>query len=428
MDISELYNLFLHSTGVSIDSRNVSQGSLFFALKGATFNGNKFAAQALANGASYAVIDDQAFLLDNGRTVLMDNALVSLQSLASLHRQQLQTPLIGITGTNGKTTTKELIATVLSSKFTTLHTLGNYNNQIGLPLTLLRLTREHQVAVVEMGASRPGDIRELAAIAQPNFGIITNVGRAHLEGFGSFANLVQTKGELFDFIRNTQGIVFLKKENEIIRELAEGIKQVTYSVGSDAFVSGNIIDSDPTLRFCWKKNGERHTVETQLVGNYNIDNVMAAVAIGSYFGLSSDDINRAIAAYRPSNHRSQLVATPHNRLIVDAYNANPDSMRAAIQNFRQMKASPKAIILGDMKELGESAVVLHEEIATAASEAKFDKVFLCGELFRQTSFGFPTFPETTDLIAHLKAHPLQGYCILLKASHSMGFERIIEVL
>lgn len=415
-------------SGISIDSRNIAQDSMFFALKGKSFDGNKFAAQALENGAAYAVIDDPEFCLDDGRYILMENALESLQAMASFHRCKIGLPLIGITGTNGKTTTKELVAAVLSSKFNVLHTIGNHNNQIGVPLTLLRLKMKHQIAVIEMGASRPGDIQELAEISLPTFGLITNLGRAHLEGFGSFENLVRTKGELFDFVRYMNGTVFCKKEDETIQELAQGIKQVSYSLSSDAFVSGRIIDCDPTLRFYWESLGERYTVKTQLAGSYNIDNVMMAVAVGCRFGVSPAGINRAIAAYRPSNHRSQFIVSQYNSLIVDAYNANPDSMKAAIENFRQMKASPKAIILGDMKELGEMSVALHEEIVALASESGFDKIFLCGELFGQTSSKFPTFPETSALITYLKAHPLHGYSILLKASHSMGFEKLIELL
>jgi UDP-N-acetylmuramoyl-tripeptide--D-alanyl-D-alanine ligase len=428
MDISELYSIFLHCNGISTDSRSITKDSLFFALRGTNFNGNIFAAKALENGAAYAVIDDPAFDSDEGRCILTENTLDILQGLATFHRCKLGIPLIGITGTNGKTTTKELIAAVLSTNFKVLYTSENYNNQIGLPLTLLKLTMEHEIAVIEMGASRPGDIQELAEIALPNFGIITNFGRAHLEGFGSFENLVQTKRKLFDFVRNIQGTVFLKRENETIHELAKGMKQVDYSLEGNAFVSGHIINCDPMLRFYWENQGERHTVKTQLVGNYNIENVMIAIAVGCYFGVPSADINQAIANYRPSNHRSQLIVSRNNRLIVDAYNANPDSMKAAIENFRQIKDSPKAIILGDMKELGEMRIALHEEIVALVSEARFDKVFFCGELFAQATSKFQTFLETSDLIAHLKVNPLCGYSILLKASHSMKFERIIDVL
>ncbi|GHT37093.1 UDP-N-acetylmuramoyl-tripeptide--D-alanyl-D-alanine ligase [Bacteroidia bacterium] len=427
MNIPALYQLFLRYPCVETDSRKPLAGSLFFALKGLSFDGNRFASQALSKGAEYAIIDNPDYFAGE-RTIVVEDVLKTLQSLASHHRKVLGIPVIGITGTNGKTTTKELLAAVLSAKYKVLYTEGNLNNQIGVPLTLLRLAREHEIAVVEMGASRLGDIKELVEIALPNYGIITNVGHAHLEGFGSFENLVKAKGELYDFIRQSGGLVFINKEDKELQALAGGLKQVAYGMAGDSFVSGHTVANNPFLTFNWEQEGETHTVETHLIGNYNIGNAMAAVAAGRYFGIPAGLINRSIAAYEPSNNRSQLSKTALNTLIVDAYNANPDSMKAAIRNFKEINGSPKAIILGDMKELGETSLSLHEEIVKEAEAGKFDKVFLCGALFTQAGKGFATFPTTESLIAHLKQYPIEGHCILLKASRSMAFEKIIEWL
>ncbi|MDR2810749.1 MAG: UDP-N-acetylmuramoyl-tripeptide--D-alanyl-D-alanine ligase [Tannerellaceae bacterium] len=430
MGTSELYQLFLHHPQITTDSRNCPSGSLFFALKGKNFDGNQFAGKALDAGADYAVID-RAEYFRNERTILVNNVLETLQGLAKRHRKVLGIPLIAITGTNGKTTTKDLLAAVLSSKFNLLYTEGNLNNQIGLPLTLLRLTHEHEMAVIEMGASRPGDIAELTEIAQPNYGLITNVGRAHLEGFGSFDNVVKAKGELYDYIRHTKGVIFVRKEDKDLQAMAEGIRQVTYGSTHDAFASGRVADSrSPFLIFEWKQQGKIHTVETQLIGSYNLDNVMVAVAAGRYFKIPAERISRAIASYVPSNHRSQLKQTLHNSLIVDAYNANPDSMKAALRNFAGMTVQPKAVILGDMKELGKDSRALHREILSEVRAGRFDQVYLCGEEFTKASSGkgFTSFPTTEALMDMLRQCPPVGYYILIKGSRGMALERCIELL
>lgn len=427
MSISELYELFIHHPKVTTDSRNCPKGSIFFALRGEKFDGNKYASKALDAGCDYAVIDNPDCYI-NKRTILVDNVLQTLQQLAHRHRKMIGLPIIGITGTNGKTTTKELLAAVLSSKYNLLYTEGNLNNQIGVPLTLLRLNHDHEMAVIEMGASHPGDIKELVDIVQPNYGLITNVGRAHLEGFGSFENIIRTKGELYDYIRHTHGKIFIKQENEFLRGIANGIEQITYGHSNDSFAWGNVVACDPFLCFEWQQQGKVHTVETHLIGSYNIDNVLAAVAVGRYFKIPAERISRAIASYEPTNNRSQLKKTEKNELVIDAYNANPSSMKVAIDNFAQMNGSPKAVILGDMKELGPTSVQLHQEVIDQLKELKIDKVLLCGDEFAKTNNSFDTFTNQKALTDYLSSHPLEGFQILIKGSHSMGLEKIAEQL
>lgn len=427
MNISELYDLFLHHPKITTDSRNCPRGSLFFALKGEKFDGNQYAAKALDSGCSYAIIDNPAYVVGE-RTVLVNDVLTSLQQLAHRHRKMLGIPVIGITGTNGKTTTKELLAAVLSTKYNLLYTEGNLNNQIGVPLTLLRLNREHEMAVVEMGASHPGDIKELVNIVYPNYGIITNVGCAHLEGFGSFEGVVKTKGELYDYLRSSKGKIFIKKENADLQAIAKGIEQVTYGTSDDAFASGHVVSCNPLLTFDWKQQGKIHTVATHLIGAYNIDNVLAAVAVGRYFKIPAERISRAIANYEPTNNRSQLKKTEYNELIIDAYNANPSSMKVALENFISMPVGPKAVILGDMKELGPLSDELHAEIAELVKAGKFDKVFLCGEHFRKAAKEFSPFTTTDELMEALRQQPLKGYHILIKGSHGMALEKTIDLL
>lgn len=427
MTIAELYELFIHNPKITTDSRHCPKGSIFFALKGEKFDGNRYAKEALAAGSVYAVIDNPDYYI-NERTIVVENGLKTLQQLAHRHRKILGIPVIGVTGTNGKTTTKELLAAVLSSKYNLLYTEGNLNNQIGVPLTLLRLTHEHEMAVIEMGASHPGDIKELVDIAGPNYGIITNVGQAHLEGFGTFENVVKTKGELYDYLRHTKGKIFIKKENQELQAIAKGIEQITYGSSEEAFASGHVVSSNPFLTFDWKQQGKLHTVTTHLIGSYNLDNVLAAVAIGRYFKIPAERISRAIAAYEPTNNRSQFKKTDKNELIIDAYNANPTSMQVALENFASLDVCPKALILGDMKELGPTSDALHADIVGQIEEGGFDQVFLCGPHFSEVGNAYPTFATTEALLSLLREHPLEGYHILIKGSRSMGLEKIVEVL
>ena len=427
MSIIDLYDLFIHNPQITTDSRNCPKGSIFFALKGDKFDGNQYAGKALASGCVYAVIDNPDYYIGE-RPILVDNVLMTLQQLAHHHRKVLGLPIIGITGTNGKTTTKELLAAVLSTKFNLLYTEGNFNNHIGVPLTLLRLTHDHEMAVIEMGASHPGDIKELVDIVHPNYGIITNVGRAHLEGFGSFEGVIRTKGELYDYIRRSKGKIFIKKENEYLQSIAKGIEQITYGNGDDAFASGQVVSCDPFLVFNWKQQGKLHTVETHMIGSYNLDNVLAAVAVGRFFKIPAERISRAIAAYEPTNNRSQFKKTDNNELIIDAYNANPSSMKVALDNFITMPVQPKAIILGDMRELGPTSDELHAEVVEQIKKGQFDKVFLCGEHFSKVGKEFSPFATTEAMVEELRKQPLKGYHILIKGSHSMGLEKLADIL
>jgi len=428
MTISELYELYLHNPKVTTDSRNCPFGSIFFALKGENFDGNQYASKALDSGCAYAVIDNPNYITGD-RTILVDNVLKTLQQLAHRHRKALGTPVIGITGSNGKTTTKELLAAVLSTKYNLLYTEGNLNNHIGVPLTLLRLNHQHEMAIIEMGASRPGDIKELAEIAAPNYGIITNVGQAHLEGFGSFEGVIKTKGELYDYIRQTKGKIFIKKENEYLQPISKGIEQISYGTDESSFASGKVASCNPFLIFDWKQQGKIHTVETHLIGSYNLDNVLVAVAIGRYFKIPAERISRAIASYEPNNNRSQFKETERNKLIIDAYNANPSSMKAAIDNFAAMQVdTPKAVILGDMRELGETSDALHAEIVKQIEQAGFDKVYLCGEHFSSTGTSFMHFPNIEELMSELTKTPLEGYHILIKGSRGMTLEKTLSLL
>lgn len=427
MNLNELYELFLHHEKITTDSRHCPANSLFFALKGERFDGNQYAAKALEAGAAYAIIDNPEYL-SGDRMILVDNVLDCLQQLAHRHRKALGIPVIGITGTNGKTTTKELLASVLATKFNVLATEGNLNNQIGVPLTLLRMNPDHEIAVVEMGASHPGDIDELVHIVAPNYGLITNVGYAHLEGFGSFEGVLHTKGELYDYLRHTNGKIFINQENKDLMGIAHGLEQITYGQHEGAFAVGHVVESNPFLTFDWKQQGKIHVVESHLVGAYNIDNVLAAVAVGRYFKIPAERISRAIAAYEPTNNRSQYKKTERNDLIIDAYNANPTSMKAALDNFASLPVHPKAVVLGDMLELGKTSDELHSGIVRQLQAEAFDKVYLCGQHFARTADSFPSFTTTEELIAALRQDKLEGYHILIKGSHSMGLENVVELL
>ena len=432
LPVSELYPIYQQNPVICTDSRNCLPASLFFALKGETFDGNHFAAKALEAGCSYAIVDNPA-VKSGKRYIVVDDVLQTLQQLATYHRQTLQTPVIAITGTNGKTTTKELLAAVLSAKYNTLYTQGNLNNHIGVPLTLLRLTPEHEIAVIEMGANHPGEIRDLAQIVQPDYGIITNVGLAHLEGFGSLEGVIHTKGELYDYLRQTNGKIFIHKENSYLQSIAQGLEQISYGESHDAFVSGRVTDSHPFLCFEWETSGMSYSVSTNLVGDYNLCNALAAIVVGLYFDVQVSDINMAINEYIPTNNRSQWKKTTHNELIIDAYNANPSSMQTALANFASLTVSPKAIILGDMLELGTESLQLHTELLEKLSLFGFEKVLLCGEQFTAaavvaTSASCMCFPNIESLNRYISVNPLQGYHILLKGSHGIHLENIIDLL
>lgn len=430
MDINELYTLFEACGEVTTDSRNCPAGSLFVALRGANFDGNAFAAQALQQGCRYALVDDDRYAATgDARIVKVDNCLAALQQLARHHRRRLGTRIIGITGTNGKTTTKELLAAVLSQRFRVLYTQGNLNNSIGVPLTLLRLTAADEVAVVEMGASHPGDIQELVDIVEPDFGIITNVGRAHLQGFGSLEGVVRTKGELYDFLRTRQGArIFLQNENPDLNRIAAGLEAVRYGQQEGLYVSGKVLACSPFLKFGWTAGGVSHEVQTRLVGTYNLDNALAAVVVGRWFGVDDALICKALAAYEPRNNRSQWIETGHNHLIVDAYNANPTSMMAALENFRQMEVPHKMVVLGDMKELGEVSTAEHQRVVDYLSVCGFDRVILVGKEFAAVRHAFECYEDVAQVEEVFRQHRPEGCSILVKGSNSMRLGRLVPVL
>ena len=412
--MTELYSLFLKQRAITTDSRDCPKGSIFFALKGETFNGNAYAASALEKGCAYAVIDEAEYAADD-RYIVVPDVLTTLQQLANEHRKALGTPIVGITGTNGKTTTKELVATVLGKKYNVLYTQGNFNNHIGVPKTLLQLTEEHNMAVIEMGANHPGEIKTLVNIVEPDCGLITNVGKAHLEGFGSFEGVIKTKGELYDFLREHKGKVFIDWENEHLMNISSGLDLIPY-------VKGKVLDCAPYLHFKWD-GGE---IMTHLIGAYNIKNMMAAATVGLHFGVSVADINDALAGYIPSNNRSQLTITEKNKLIVDTYNANPTSMMAALQNFSIMQVSPKMAILGDMRELGEVSEAEHKKVVDflTAEEAKAKEgeflVWLVGAEFSKTSCHFRKFPDVAAVKKALEEEGVPtGYHILIKGSNGI---------
>ena len=432
MDIPALYRIFLECTSVTTDSRNCPEDSLFIALKGETFNGNAFAAKALETGSSYAVVDEVVYVpAGDTRYILVENCLQTLQQLANHHRKQLGTRIIGITGTNGKTTTKELMSAVLSQTYNVLYTLGNLNNPIGVPLTLLRLKAEHEIGVIEMGASHPGDIKELAEIAEPDYGIITNVGKAHLEGFGSFEGVIKTKGELYDYLRQQgNSTIFIHQDNSYLKEIAWGLNQISYGSEDSLYVNGYVTGNSPFLTFEWKagKTGERHKVETQLIGEYNFPNALAAITIGRFFGIEPEKIDKALSEYIPQNNRSQLKKTTDNTLIIDAYNANPTSMMASISNFRNMQVEQKMLILGDMRELGKDSPEEHQKIVDYLEECSFDNVALVGELFNATRHTYPTYPDAPTLIAELEKKKPHGCTILIKGSNGIKLSTVVDHL
>lgn len=429
---TSLYQLFLLCDGVTTDSRNCIEYSMFIALKGDSFNGNAFAAQALEKGCSYAVIDDPDYLVEgDGRYVLVEDTLHALQQLANQHRRQSDVKIIAITGTNGKTTTKELISTVLSQEYSVLHTTGNLNNHIGVPLTLLQLKPEHELAVIEMGASHPGEIETLVRIAEPDYGIITNVGKGHLEGFGSFENVIKTKGELYDFLRERpDSVVFIDHDNPYLTKMAEGLTLIPYGSGENLYLSGKVSGNSPLLSFSWKaeQENETHRVQTQLVGDYNLPNALAAVTVGLFFGIKASDIDKAIREYTPRNNRSQLRKTKDNTLIIDAYNANPISMMAALENFRKMDASHKMLILGDMRELGSESETEHRRIIDFIDKTSFEKVALVGELFAKTGHSYQSYGNVDELIEVLRKNPPQGMTILIKGSNGIKLSKAVDFL
>src|SRR5690554_6948294 len=359
--MKKLFHLFYECTGISTDTRNITKDLLFIALKGENFDGNQYALQAIEKGAKYAIVDQKKYA-DNTKIFYVDNTLVFLQKLAEHHRNKFNIPVIGITGTNGKTTTKELLAAILSKKYTILFTQGNLNNHIGVPLTLLQLNENHEIAIIEMGASKIGDIKELTDIAHPTHGIITNIGHAHLEGFGSYQNIIRTKTELYQAIEEVKGHLFCNNDDEtLINKASTANSSKTYGASNSADVYGQIVNLSPLLSFVWQVDDYTSPIiNTQIIGKYNFYNMLAAICIGLYFGVDKKKVNEALEAYKPSNNRSQLEKTNFNTVILDAYNANPTSVRSALESFSEIESNDKLFVLGDMLELGENTKNYHQ--------------------------------------------------------------------
>ena len=432
MEIEALYEIYRQHPVITTDSRDCPEGSIFLALKGESFDGNKFAASALDKGCAYAVVDEAEYAdTSDKRYILVEDCLATFKALARHHRRQFDIPVIGITGTNGKTTTKELVAAVLGEKYNVLFTQGNFNNDVGVPKTLFRLSPEHDIAVVEMGASHPGDIKTLVETVEPAYGIITNVGKAHLQGFGSFEGVVRTKGELYDYLRNNPSSkVFIDAGNEHLMRIADGLHLIKYGVGElDGLnVRGEVVECAPFLHFRWTDGDSWYDVPTHLIGSYNIYNMLAAATIGLHFGVTPQAICHALSSYEPSNNRSQLTETAHNHLIVDAYNANPTSMAAALRNFRDMQVSPKMAILGDMRELGESSAGEHQKVVDFLAEAHLDNTWLVGEAFGNTTTSLRKFADIEEVKAAIAAEQPRGYYILIKGSNGIKLYQLPETL
>lgn len=426
--IEELHNYFLKYQLISTDTRKEVKNSIFFALSGGSFNGNQFAKTALKKGAALAVIDEVKYKKSD-KYFLVDNVMETLQQLAVFHRSFYKNPLLAITGSNGKTTTKELISTVLSTTYKITSTQGNYNNHIGVPLTLLRLNGETEVAVIEMGANHQGEIAKLCELAKPEIGIITNIGKAHLEGFGGVEGVKKAKNELYVHIRSSHGKVIVNADDPLLMQLSEGIERQTYGF-ENADVQGEITSFRPFLHIKWKKGKTIYEAETALHGSYNFPNLMAAISVGCFFKIPPEKINQAIANYIPTNNRSQQLVTPNNKIILDAYNANPVSMAGAINSFALLEPENPWLVLGDMFELGEASKDEHKKIIDLVTDKGFKNVILVGEMFSalQEKSGFRTYQTTNDLFRFLKKQKIQKAEILIKGSRGMALEKILPLL
>jgi UDP-N-acetylmuramoyl-tripeptide--D-alanyl-D-alanine ligase len=426
MEISELYQIFKKYPSVQTDTRKIEKGDIFFALKGPNFNGNEFAQKALENGASYAVIDDRKFEIP-GKTVLVDDVLVALQELANHHRRQFSIPFIAITGSNGKTTTKELIHAVLSTSYITYTTEGNLNNHIGIPLTLLKIKADAEMAVIEMGANHIGEIASYCEITLPTHGLITNCGKAHLEGFGSEEGVRKAKGELFDFLRTlTHGYAFVMWDYDYLQKMSKGISGIIkYGTGGDAHVIGRVLKNDPLLEVEILQGLDERKIRTQLVGEYNLPNVLAAVTIGKFFKVADVKTRSGIENYIPSNSRSQLIQKGDNKIILDAYNANPSSMKLAIENFSKMPGD-KVLILGSMAELGNESEQEHKALVQQIGNHQWKEVLLVGNEFEKVSHPFHQFKSSDEVNDWMQQQKFKNTSILIKGSRSMQMEKALK--
>jgi UDP-N-acetylmuramoyl-tripeptide--D-alanyl-D-alanine ligase len=427
MEVNHLYHKYLESGKVSTDTRQITSGSIFFALKGDKFNANEFASQALEKGASYAVVDEQKFAV-NDRCILVADVLDTLQKLARYHRDQLTIPFIGLTGSNGKTTSKELVNAVLSKQYKVHATKGNLNNHIGVPLTILGIGNDIEVAVIEMGANHVGEIAMLCNIANPTHGFITNIGRAHIGMFGGVENIIRAKSELYQHLISHDGVVFINSQNEILHNMARRFKAPLFYPARGDYYHAELLSADPYVKIKADNNEE---IETHLIGAYNFENIAAALCIGKYFKVDPAKANAAVAEYIPGNMRSQVITKGSNTIILDAYNANPSSMQAAVENLAGMKADKKVVILGDMFELGDDAEKEHRALGKLIRTKNFSDVFLCGNLVASTKEEIPgakQFQKKEDLIEALKNNPISNATILVKASRGIGLETIVDYL
>lgn len=418
MKIEELYNLYITHGLVDTDTRNIRESTLFFALKGESFNGNKFAEEAIAKGASYAIVDEVEYRTSD-KIILVEDVLETLQKLANYHRNQLKVPIIALTGSNGKTTTKELINAVLSAKYITKATIGNLNNHIGVPLTLLSMNKNTEIGIVEMGANHTKEIEFLSEIANPDYGYITNFGSAHLEGFGSLEGVVKAKSELYDFLKAHNKKVFVNPNDKKQVTRTDGIETITFEK------SIKFIEANPFVNLSY----QNVNIVSNLIGSYNLNNISAAITIGNYFNVSTEQIKKAIEGYIPSNNRSQIINTNTNKIILDAYNANPTSMKAALESFSKLEASHKTIILGDMFELGEYSQKEHQNIVEEVEKSNFDVAFLIGENFYNTvskTKRIIKFKFFKDLEKYLQNNSITDSTLLVKGSRGMALERVVE--
>ena len=451
--IETIYQAYLACNGVCTDSRACQEGNLFVCLKGENFDGNNFAEKAVEMGCKYVLtsrkdllstdesanrlIDSPNHQITESPYIYVEDTLAALQQLAAHHRKVLGTPIVGITGTNGKTTTKELVAAVLAKKYNVLYTLGNFNNHIGVPLTLLRLTKEHNMAVIEMGANHPGEIEFLANIVMPDAGLITNVGKAHLAGFGSFEGVKNTKAELYHNLTDRCKTVFLDADNPHLKEMWNKVASPNHRItespihyGSNPAlpVNGKVVSCTPFVNIDLNIDGNHYQVNSQLIGSYNVSNMLSAACVGHYFGVSAADIADALSTYTPQNNRSQLTKTERNTLIIDAYNANPTSMEAALRNFALIQTEGKAVILGDMFELGDDSATEHQKVVSLMEQLGITEAYLLGKNFETTTGIGTRFASTPLFKEWLQAHPLSGKTLLIKGSNSMKLTTLIDAL
>jgi UDP-N-acetylmuramoyl-tripeptide--D-alanyl-D-alanine ligase len=425
LTIDKLYELYTQNGGVQTDTRKLEKGDIFFALSGPNFNGNQFAAKAIEVGASYAIVDEDLGI-EEERIIKVDNALETLQQLAKYHREQFNIPFIAITGSNGKTTTKELVSTVLASHFKTYTTQGNLNNHIGIPLTLLKVKRDAEIAVIEMGANHQKEIAGYCKYTNPTHGIITNCGKAHLEGFGGIEGVRKGKGELFDYLRASNGTAFIFSDFDYLQQMSAGIPNIITYGTTEANVTGKAVSTDDFLQVQLTNAEKPIIIQTQLVGDYNLPNVLCAVAVGKHFGVPFHKLVQSIETYAPSNSRSQMVVKGSNHIILDAYNANPSSMKVAIENMVKINADLKVLMLGGMMELGEESLEEHEKLVNYIKNYSWDKVVLVGGDFGKITHPYLYFSSSTEAAEWFKKQDLQDSYVLIKGSRSMQMEKILE--